>query len=99
MIAISRCEDYRHDVWDVTCGSILGITVAYLSYRRYYPPLRSVRCHVPYDKSDIPFADGFRKLADDEERQESRGHRTNPPLWEDPEESFELEEAPSDHAQ
>ncbi|KKA25231.1 PAP2 domain protein [Rasamsonia emersonii CBS 393.64] len=96
MIAISRCEDYRHDVWDVTCGGLLGITVAYMSYRRYYPPLRSVRCHVPYDKSDVPLVDGFSKLADDEERQESRSHRTSP-QWQSPEESFQLEE-PADQA-
>lgn len=98
MIAISRCEDYRHDVWDVTCGGLLGITVAYLSYRRYYPPLRWVRCHMPYDKSDIPLVDGFNKLADDEERQqESRSHRTSPQWQQSPEESFQLEE-PVDQA-
>lgn len=48
MIAISRCEDYRHDVWDVTAGSMLGILVAWLTYRRYYPNLRSRYCDTPY---------------------------------------------------
>lgn len=48
LIAISRCEDYRHDVYDVTVGSLLGWTVAYVTYRRYYPPLRSPRCDEPY---------------------------------------------------
>lgn len=48
LIAISRCEDYRHDVYDVTVGSLLGISIAYFSYRRYYPPLRSSTCDVPY---------------------------------------------------
>ncbi|KAF2273835.1 PAP2-domain-containing protein, partial [Westerdykella ornata] len=48
LIAISRCEDYRHDVYDVTVGSLLGWTVAYATYRRYYPPLRSRRCDEPY---------------------------------------------------
>ncbi|KAL8974361.1 MAG: hypothetical protein Q9197_001406 [Variospora fuerteventurae] len=48
MIAVSRCEDYRHDVYDVTVGSALGFTIAYLSYRRYYPALRSRRCDAPY---------------------------------------------------
>lgn len=48
LIAISRCEDYRHDVYDVTVGSILGISIAYFSYRRYYPSLQSRRCDVPF---------------------------------------------------
>src|SRR5437763_1473157 len=29
LIAISRLEDYRHDVFDVTVGSILGMALAY----------------------------------------------------------------------
>ncbi|KAI9814980.1 MAG: hypothetical protein M1826_002112 [Phylliscum demangeonii] len=48
LIAISRCEDYRHDVYDVSVGSLLGIFVAYFAYRRCYPPLRSQSCNVPY---------------------------------------------------
>lgn len=48
LIAISRCEDYRHDVYDVTVGSILGMSVAHYTYRRYYPPLRSRACATPY---------------------------------------------------
>jgi diacylglycerol diphosphate phosphatase/phosphatidate phosphatase len=48
LIAISRCEDYRHDVYDVTTGSVLGILFAWLSYRRYYPGLRSRKCDIPY---------------------------------------------------
>lgn len=48
LIAISRLEDYRHDVFDVTCGSLLGILVAYFSYRRYYPSLRLARCDEAY---------------------------------------------------
>ena len=48
LIAISRCEDYRHDVYDVSIGSLLGISLAYFSYRRYFPHLRSFRCHLPY---------------------------------------------------
>ncbi|KAI9734001.1 MAG: hypothetical protein M1834_002658 [Cirrosporium novae-zelandiae] len=66
LIAISRCEDYRHDVYDVTCGSLLGILVAHFSYRRYYPPVRSRYCDTPYpSRSDV--AGGFQKLKDDEE--------------------------------
>ena len=48
LIAISRLEDYRHDVFDVTCGSLLGMLMAYFSYRRYFPSLRSARCDEPY---------------------------------------------------
>ncbi|KAL9011085.1 MAG: hypothetical protein Q9173_004047 [Seirophora scorigena] len=48
LIAVSRCEDYRHDVYDVTVGAALGLTVAYLSYRRYYPGLKTRRCDAPY---------------------------------------------------
>ncbi|KAL9604634.1 MAG: hypothetical protein Q9219_000354 [cf. Caloplaca sp. 3 TL-2023] len=48
MITISRCEDYRHDVYDVTVGSILGLAIAYFSYRRYYPSLKSRGCDTPY---------------------------------------------------
>ncbi|KAK0710098.1 phosphatidic acid phosphatase type 2/haloperoxidase [Lasiosphaeria miniovina] len=48
MIAISRCQDYRHDVEDVCVGAILGSVVAYWSYRRYWPRLSSSRCAEPY---------------------------------------------------
>lgn len=48
MIAVSRLEDYRHDFYDVSAGSFLGILLAYFSYRRYYPSLPSRRCHEPF---------------------------------------------------
>ncbi|KAL2404327.1 Diacylglycerol pyrophosphate phosphatase 1 [Exophiala dermatitidis] len=48
LIAMSRLADYRHDVFDVTCGSLLGMLVAYFSYRRYYRPLNHPKCDVPY---------------------------------------------------
>jgi diacylglycerol diphosphate phosphatase / phosphatidate phosphatase len=48
LIAISRLEDYRHDVYDVTCGSLVGMLTAYFSYRRYYPSLRLTKCDEPY---------------------------------------------------
>ncbi|KAI1610352.1 PAP2 domain-containing protein [Exophiala viscosa] len=48
LIAMSRLADYRHDVYDVTVGSLLGMSVAYLTYRRYYRPLRHPKCEVPY---------------------------------------------------
>lgn len=48
MIAISRCQDYRHDVYDVCTGALLGYVVAYWSYRRYWPHLSSRHCSEPY---------------------------------------------------
>ncbi|GJN84297.1 hypothetical protein PLIIFM63780_007853 [Purpureocillium lilacinum] len=48
LIAISRCEDYRHDVYDVCVGSALGMAVAYWSYRRHWPRLSAATCDEPY---------------------------------------------------
>lgn len=90
MIAISRLDDYRHDVYDVTFGSILGAVVSYFSYRRYYPPLRSSGCDTPYDKSDLT-ADGFSKLPNDEEQQVGRDHRR----WDSEGEAYQLGEPSS----
>jgi len=57
----------RHDVYDVTCGAILGMGVTYFSYRRYYPRLNSPRCHEPFPSRESSFNDGFGKVRDDEE--------------------------------
>ncbi|KAH8587128.1 phosphatidic acid phosphatase type 2/haloperoxidase [Bisporella sp. PMI_857] len=67
MIAISRCEDYRHDVYDVTCGSILGMSVTYFSYRRYFPRLHSSKCDEPFPSREATFNEGFGKVKTDEE--------------------------------
>ncbi|PMD65738.1 acid phosphatase/Vanadium-dependent haloperoxidase [Hyaloscypha bicolor E] len=67
LIAISRCEDYRHDVYDVTCGSILGMSTAYFSYRRYYPRLHSPKCDEPFPSRESSFNEGFAKIKNDEE--------------------------------
>ena len=58
---------YRHDVYDVTCGSILGMSVTYFSYRRYYPRLHAARCDEPYPSREATFNEGFGKLKTDEE--------------------------------
>lgn len=52
-IAISRCQDYRHDVYDVSVGSILGWTIGYWSYRRYWPRLASSHCDEPYPSPEV----------------------------------------------
>ncbi|CAK7264043.1 hypothetical protein SEPCBS119000_000798 [Sporothrix epigloea] len=54
MIAISRCQDYRHDVYDVCTGALLGWTIAYWSYRRYWPHLSSLHCDEPYPGPGLP---------------------------------------------
>jgi diacylglycerol diphosphate phosphatase / phosphatidate phosphatase len=48
LIAMSRMADYRHDVYDVSIGSILGMSIAFFAYRRYFRSLRDTRCHEPY---------------------------------------------------
>jgi len=69
LIAISRLEDYRHDVFDVSVGSVLGLLVAYSTYRRYYPPLSSPQCETPYSPSgeDDSGTKGFIRIRDEEE--------------------------------
>lgn len=53
LIAISRCEDYRHDVFDVCVGSALGFAITYWSYRRYFPSLSGRDSHEPYPHRSI----------------------------------------------
>lgn len=48
LVAASRLEDYRHDVFDVVVGSLLGLSVSYFSWRKYYPGLSSQHCKDPY---------------------------------------------------
>ncbi|KAK4688621.1 diacylglycerol diphosphate phosphatase / phosphatidate phosphatase, partial [Tremellales sp. Uapishka_1] len=47
MVAISRTEDNRHHWQDVLVGSLLGLFIAWLSYRTYFPPLSHRLCHLP----------------------------------------------------
>ena len=67
LIAISRLEDYRHDVYDVTVGSALGMLIAYFSYSTYYASLKSPRCDIPYP-SRAEQAASTTKLKDEEAR-------------------------------
>lgn len=65
MIAISRCEDYRHDVYDVTTGSLLGILMALFSYRKYYPGLATLHCDRPYpSRSELASSITYGRLKD-----------------------------------
>ncbi|KAH8902057.1 PAP2-domain-containing protein [Coniochaeta sp. PMI_546] len=72
-IAISRCQDYRHDVYDVSIGALLGWTVAYWSYRRYWPRVSSSRCHEPYagppaaEDRGAETGPGYGRLRDEEQ--------------------------------
>ncbi|EST08955.1 Phosphatidic acid phosphatase type 2/haloperoxidase [Kalmanozyma brasiliensis GHG001] len=48
LIAVSRTMDYRHHATDVIAGGLLGLVVAYWSYKLYYPPLGHAQSHKPY---------------------------------------------------
>jgi diacylglycerol diphosphate phosphatase/phosphatidate phosphatase len=68
LIAISRLEDYRHDVFDVVVGSLLGAGVGYGTWRRWYPALGSRGCEEPH----AAFEEGedktvFERIRDEEE--------------------------------
>jgi diacylglycerol diphosphate phosphatase/phosphatidate phosphatase len=68
LIAISRLEDYRHDVFDVVIGSCLGLTISYHSWRRYYPSLSSSSCHEPYSAhADDGGHAKFNRIRDEED--------------------------------
>ncbi|KAJ5281749.1 hypothetical protein N7478_007121 [Penicillium angulare] len=93
LVALSRLADYRHDVWDVSSGGTLGMLVAWFSYRRYYPSLRSIHCDVTYDKAnDVPSRERFHR-ADDEEQGASQPFISRDEHGSD--ENFQLEEMDS----
>jgi len=63
-IAISRTEDYRHDMYDVTAGSIIGVIIAMFSYTRYFPSIFSPIADHPYPSrnSEDKGKEGFEAL-------------------------------------
>ena len=96
LIAISRLEDYRHDVYDVCAGSLLGILIANFSYRRYFPPLKTSRCDEPYpSRADMATRNGSGKLKDEESRGQRRRDRNNDSMEDELEERMPLNETSS----
>jgi diacylglycerol diphosphate phosphatase/phosphatidate phosphatase len=72
LIAISRLEDYRHDVFDVTVGSALGLSMSFLVWRRWFPALSCRACREPYDAVEGEEEKGqhqsmFERIRDEEE--------------------------------
>ncbi|XP_020912706.2 phospholipid phosphatase 5 [Exaiptasia diaphana] len=47
-MALTRYSDYKHHWQDITIGSILGLTIAIICYRQYYPALNKPHCDLPY---------------------------------------------------
>ncbi|GKT91460.1 PAP2 superfamily protein [Colletotrichum tofieldiae] len=69
---LSRALDYRHDVYDVCVGSLLGYLIAYWSYRRHWPRLTSRECHEPHPYPGSDPKAGWNRLRDEEEAGDSR---------------------------
>lgn len=45
--------DNRHHWQDVLVGSLLGMVVALVTYRGYYPPLSHSHAHLPYAPREV----------------------------------------------
>ncbi|ODV89326.1 hypothetical protein CANCADRAFT_3953 [Tortispora caseinolytica NRRL Y-17796] len=48
LVAISRTMDYRHGLVDVTVGSLIGISMALFSYRKFFPAITGPDPYLPY---------------------------------------------------
>ena len=49
-VGLSRTRDYKHHTEDVIAGALLGIFVAYVCYRIYFPSLKSSSCNLSYSQ-------------------------------------------------
>jgi diacylglycerol diphosphate phosphatase/phosphatidate phosphatase len=49
------------------------MSIAYFSYRRYYPRLRTQNCDEPYPSREAVFNEGFGKIKNDEENARNAG--------------------------
>lgn len=87
LIAISRLEDYRHDVEDVIAGSLLGFLISCFNWRRYYPSLWSKACNEPYSPPGSSGRSspngGFQRVRDEEEELGLDGMRERFSIGED----------------
>ncbi|KAA8913313.1 PAP2 domain-containing protein [Sphaerosporella brunnea] len=75
LITISRTQDYRHDVYDVCSGTLIGMLCTWFCYRRYFRPVASLLSAVPYKRDETEEdedEDGFEKLRDVEMGRMSR---------------------------
>ena len=57
-VGISRIMDFRHHWSDVLAGALLGLGIAYLCYRMYFPPIMNLG-------SDKLYEDRFRQLEEE----------------------------------
>jgi len=74
LVAISRTMDYRHHWQDVLVGGLLGLVMAWFSYRQYYPPLADPLSHRPYSPR-IPRRIAMPHLQQNEGHQETDSRR------------------------
>ncbi|WWC65151.1 uncharacterized protein I303_107765 [Kwoniella dejecticola CBS 10117] len=72
MVAISRTEDNRHHWQDVLVGSLLGLSIAWVSYRTYYPRMSHKQCHLPLAPRCDPDPETHDDLDDAEEGRNRR---------------------------